>query len=494
MLGERRDLGDELFVACSLRDLIPEDYLLKKVDRVLDLRWLRAEVADLYCEANGRPSLDPEAAVRLMLAGFFLGIVHDRRLMREAGMHLGIRWFAGFSLHERLPDHSSLTRLRQRWGADRFKRIFERTVAQCVKAGLVGGQTVHCDATLIRADVSWESLVTEHADLVMTENEIETAPESGGPPEPPSGPGRPRKRERRPKKRSATDPDCTLTTSSKEFRMIPSYKQHTAVDDKAGVVLDAEVTTGETNEGQLLLEQVERVERRLGAAPQCVTADGGYAHARNWKGLEDREIHAVIPPSRIGYSKAVPGGRFKFDARHQRLTCPRGQRLRLSGHNQRGAVYRSSKRQCARCALRGDCVNAKLGVRIITIVEGYEAMLRGRRRHMRKEPEDLKRYTRHRWIVEGRHGEAKTRHGLGRAVRRGLDNVRIQAYLTAAVMNLKRLAMAIKQDKPGSSRKPLLTSAIRGLFETMNRIIIDAFRQYWRICGNLRFIFLFHGA
>lgn len=108
-------MDQELFVACSLRDLIPEDYILKRVDRVLDLSWLREEVGDLYCADNGRPSIDPEAAVRLMLAGFFHGIVHDRKLMREARMHVGMRWFAGFALHEELPDHSSLTRLRHRW-------------------------------------------------------------------------------------------------------------------------------------------------------------------------------------------------------------------------------------------------------------------------------------------------------------------------------------------------------------------------------------------
>ena len=86
----------------SLRQLVPDDHVLARVDRVLDLSWLRSEVADLYCEANGRPGIDPEVAVRLMLAGFLLGIVHDRRLMREAQVNLAIRWFVGYGLHETL--------------------------------------------------------------------------------------------------------------------------------------------------------------------------------------------------------------------------------------------------------------------------------------------------------------------------------------------------------------------------------------------------------
>src|SRR3954453_22727011 len=157
MLGrkERDQLG--LFFTGSLRQLVPDDHILARVDRVLDLAWLHDEVADLYCADNGRPGIDPEAAVRLMLAGFLLGIVHDRRLMREARVNLAIRWFVGYGLHEALPDHSSLTRIRQRWGAECFRRIFERTVLACVAAKIAKGEIVHVDASLIRADVSWRA-------------------------------------------------------------------------------------------------------------------------------------------------------------------------------------------------------------------------------------------------------------------------------------------------------------------------------------------------
>ncbi len=108
-----------------------------------------------------------------MLAGFFQGVVHDRKLMRETQVNLAIRWFAGYRLDEKLPDHSSLTRIRQRWGADRFKQIFQKTIQSCIDANLVNGETVHVDATLIRADVSWESLATEHAETVIKENVVD---------------------------------------------------------------------------------------------------------------------------------------------------------------------------------------------------------------------------------------------------------------------------------------------------------------------------------
>jgi transposase len=112
----------------SLRQFIPDEHVLARVDRVLDLSWLRGEVSDCYCLDDGRPGIDPEVAIRLMLAGLLIGIVHDRKLMREAEVNIAIQWFIGYGLHEKLPRHSSLTRIRQRWGEERFRKIFKRTV------------------------------------------------------------------------------------------------------------------------------------------------------------------------------------------------------------------------------------------------------------------------------------------------------------------------------------------------------------------------------
>src|SRR5687767_333463 len=125
MLGHKKRDQLELFITGSLRQLIPDEHVLARVDRVLDLSWLREEVADCYCLDDGRPGIDPEVAVRLMLAGLLIGIVHDRKLMREAHVNIAIRWFVGYSLHEQLPHHSSLTRIRRRWGEERFRKIFK---------------------------------------------------------------------------------------------------------------------------------------------------------------------------------------------------------------------------------------------------------------------------------------------------------------------------------------------------------------------------------
>ena len=256
MLDRRERFQDELFVAGSLRDLLPEDHVVVRVDKVLELSWLRAEVSDCYDLYQGRPGIDPEVAVRLMLAGLLVGIVHDRKLLREAQVNLAIRWFIGYRLHERLPDHSSLTRIRQRWGAERFRRIFERTVLSCLEAGLVKGDLLHLDATLIRADVSWESLVKVHVETVAEANA-----DAGGDDAPPSAGGSPKGRAKggKLKKISRTDPEARMATAHRSHRLEPSYKQLTAVDGAAGVVVDVAVVSGETHEGGKLPDQLDRV-------------------------------------------------------------------------------------------------------------------------------------------------------------------------------------------------------------------------------------------
>jgi IS5 family transposase len=353
--------------------------------------------------------------------------------MREAQVNLAIRWFAGYRLDEKLPDHSSLTKIRQRWGSDRFKQIFLKTVQSCIDANLVGGETVHVDATLIRADVSWESLTTKHAETVIEENDIEAD-------EPKKRRGPPKKQPK-PKKRSTTDPDATMATSCQIARMEPSYKQHGAVDDVCGVIVDVDVTTGEASEGSQLPDQIKRIEENTGMKITTLAADAGYAHGKNYEHLEKRNIDAIIPPqTEHSKPRRIPARRFRYDAKNKIIKCPAGKILTRRFENKQGWTYRAMAKDCRYCSLRKRCMSEKSASRVIMISNGYESMLRARRRHRKRDRKFRKTYSRHRWKIEGMHGEAKTQHGLRRAVRRGLVNVAIQAYLTAAVINLKRLA------------------------------------------------------
>lgn len=427
-----------------LREHIPDDYPLVRIDAVLDLSWVEDEVSHLYCHETGRPSIAPESALRLMLAGLVLGIVHDRKLMREAEVNLAIRWFAGYGLNDKLPDHSTLTRIRQRWGPELFKRLFLKTVQQCIDAGLVDGTVLHVDATLIRANASVRSFVESHVDQVLEKNEA--SEDDDGDDAKPSAKkgGRPRKRKSKPVKKSTTDPDCSLQSWKRMYPPEPSYKLHAAMDGQAGVVVDVDVTTGAVSEGKQLLSQLDRAEEAVGESFGTVTADAGYAHSGNYAALAERGTDALIVPQpapRKG--RSIPASRFRYDARHDRVVCPRKKGLRRSSRQGNAWVYRSRACDCRQCDLRPRCVPASNSCRTIRIVDGYGPLLRARRRQRKQKVQEHPAYLGHKNRIEGLFGEAKGHHGLGRAVRRGQWNVSIQAFLTGAAINLKRLVTAL---------------------------------------------------
>lgn len=310
-------------------------------------------------------------------------------------------------------------------------RVFKRVVAMCADAGLLSFDTVHVDATLIRADASWESIIDAHSREVIELNVEDAADaddkrDSGGTSE----------------KRSATDPDASWTRTSKREGFDLYYKQHTAVDDKAGVVVDVDVTTGKVNEGTQLVAQVERVAENTGVVPSVVTADAAYATSENYRALEEMGIDPMIPsqPERR-QGRGIPVRRFKYDARHHIVRCPGGRKMHCVGTNRQGWIFKTERRECASCLLKTRCVPKSKKRRAILIVYGYTALLRGRRKKYKEQMRFY--YSRHRACVEGRNGEAKEQHGLRRAARRGLEQVLIQAILTAVAMNLKRLGAFI---------------------------------------------------
>jgi hypothetical protein len=245
------------------------------------------------------------------------------------------------------------------------------------------------------------------------------------------------------KKVCVTDPDATMATNARNRRLEPSYKQHTAVDDKVGVILDVAVTTGERNEGEMIEPQLDEVAATTGVDIKTVTADAGYAYAKVYGALERRGIDPLIPAKAEPIRARVPLRRFRYDARHDLLRCPTGRILRPARPIKHGRFFYSKAKDCARCPLKGDCLSTGRVNKAVVVGHDYPALLRARRRRERWGEEERRLYRRHRWRSEGFHGEAKTWHGLARAVRRGLPNMKIQAYLTAAAINLKRLAVAL---------------------------------------------------
>ena len=193
----------------------------------------------------------------------------------------------------------------------------------------------------------------------------------------------------------------------------------------------------------MLASQLEAVGELSGRTPALVTADSGYAYSEVYAALERRGVDGLIPAKKEPTQSRVPLRRFHYDARNDVVKCPRGKTLRPRRNEEGGRRYGSKTRDCAGCALRADCLSESQESKAVLIPHEYPALLRARRRHARWGAADRRLWRRHMGRSEGYHGEAKSWHGLSRAVRRGLANMEIQACLTATAVNLKRLAAAL---------------------------------------------------
>src|SRR3954447_1624045 len=157
MLGPPKPRRLDEPIVVSLDDLVPPDHFYRNLERTLDLAFVRDLVRETYAE-RGRPSIDPVVFFKLQLILFFEGLRSERQLMRVVADRLSLRWYLGYDLSEELPDHSSLTRIRERYGVEVFRRFFEAIVEQCIAAGLVWGKELSIDSTDVAANASIDSL------------------------------------------------------------------------------------------------------------------------------------------------------------------------------------------------------------------------------------------------------------------------------------------------------------------------------------------------
>src|SRR5579859_2839575 len=155
MMGRRSQGQRQLFYQFSLDEAVPDDHLVRKINVLLDLSWVYGELAPYYSDI-GRPSIDPELMIRMLIIGYVFAIRSERQICREVQVNLAYRWFCNLGLEDAIPDHSAFSRARnERFReSDIFRRVFERVVESCIEAGLVGGEGFAVDASLIEADAN----------------------------------------------------------------------------------------------------------------------------------------------------------------------------------------------------------------------------------------------------------------------------------------------------------------------------------------------------
>jgi transposase len=479
MLGPPKPRRLDEPIAASLEDLVPRNHFYRHVEAKLDLSFIREWVRALYAE-RGRPSIDPVVFFKLQLVMFFEGIRSERKLSETASLNLAHRWYLGYPLDEDLPDHSSMTRIRQRLGIGIFERFFEKVVDLCQEAGLVWGQELYFDATRVRADADTASLVPRfYADAKahvadIFAGQLEPQHESSVPPaddllhlpveiratggavqEPRTArwnlleerhlaPGRPSHRGYRRTSGfwvSTTDPGATPMWTAGKARL--GYHDHYVVDGgKRRIILAALVTPADVMENQPMLDLLWRVRFRRKLHPRQATGDTTYGTVENIVALEDAGIRAYVPLPDMNHRRPFYGqDDFAYDAARDEYRCPADHPLvrERVKYTEGVVVYRADSEICNTCPLKAECTESSRG-RILhrSLYSNYLERVRGYHT-----TEAYKKAMRKRQVwVEPLFAEAKLWHGLRRFRRRGLENVNIQGLLISAGQNLKRWLVA----------------------------------------------------
>jgi len=484
MMGQKV-FQEKFFYDFSLSKRVPEDHNLRRLAEVADLSFVRRLTAPFYSH-TGQPSIDPVVLFKMMLLGYLYGITSERRLAEECSLNLAFMWYLGYDLDETTPDHSVISKARSRYGEETFEKFFEKVLALCVEAGLVKGEQLFADSTLIRANASLKSVVSradafqpprsprEHVERVFAENPViaeeqETPPITSGMPEPdapqerilvqssalplaeqkelteqipspllPRRRGHPSKPERRYNREcvSTTDPDASIV-SRPNVPLAPRYKQHFTIDESR-VITAVKVTPAAVEDYVPVSELLDKQP----VIPRQFCADSHYGMPEVYRDLKDRGIIPIIPRRSAHAQRPRPGRvpveAFKYDAGKDVYVCPQGKPLRKVAYEERRRRYhyRPYRRDCRGCPLRNACAT-KLSIRTIIRSPEQEALEWGIAHW--QSPEAKKVLRRRSVVAEGSLGEAKVLHGLGRAVCRGLSKVSIQSLLTASVQNLKRL-------------------------------------------------------
>src|SRR5215212_781991 len=490
MLGPSKPRRLDEPITVSLEDLVPTNHVYRHLEAKLDLGFVRTWAQDLYAE-RGRPSLDPVIFFKLQLVMFFEGIRSERQLIAMASLNLAHRWYLGYALDEHLPDHSSLTRIRQRLGVEIFQRFFEQVVDLCQEAGLVWGRELYVDATKVEANADLDSLVprfyydaTAHiAELfaddvagVVAEAEPESivddlrdkvirlprggTPEESSPVDPPWRLLEERRLDPRREaawgyertsawRMSTTDADATPMRTKQGAAL--GFHDHYVVDGgKRRIILAALVTPADVMENVPMRDLLWRVCFRRKIWPHHVTGDTTYGTTENIVALEDAGIRAYVPLPDVGSRRPAFFAQtdFTYDAELDEYWCPQQHPLtrETAKHTEGVIVYRANAAACNACPVKPKCTESQHG-RIVhrSFYADYLETVRGHHATAAYQKAMRKRRV---W-VEPLFAEAKAWHGLRRLRLRGLANANIQGLLIATGQNLQRLL-----SKCGWGRRP----------------------------------------
>jgi transposase len=457
MMG--RQSGDQasLFYEFRLEDRIPKDHLLRRINVFVAavLCGVREQLKPHYSEI-GRPSIDPELMIGMLIVGYCYGVRSERRLTQEVELHLAYRWFCRLDLDDKVPHHSTFSenRLHRFWESDVFRHVFERVVVACMAAGLVKGEGFAVDASVMEANASryhgkapGEIAWAEPARQTRAVKEYLAGLQAEAQPNPDRKP---------PKVISPSDP-CSAWTAKANKRVQFGYGLNYLIDIDNAVIVDVEPTPARTyDEVEATKRMLDRTERRFALKPQRLAADTAYGTGRFLGWLVGRRIAPHIPVRDASERDDGTFSRrdFRWDRRRGVYICPNNKVLHTTGTVHDGYLlrYRASKFDCDACALKVKCC-PNMPARQVPR-DTHEDARDVARRLMRTKAFLKSRDERKR--VEMRFAHLKIHHGFERMRLRGLSGARDEFHLAAIVQNLKTLALRTLGPRP--ERKPALTA------------------------------------
>lgn len=446
MMGRQTGGQERLFYAFNLDDHIPDKHLLRAIDRCLDLSELREQLADHYSH-TGRPSVNPELMIRMLIVGYCYGIRSERRLCEEVQLNLAYRWFCRLGLEDAVPNHSTFSK--NRHGRFRengtFRWLFEKILRACMAKGLVKGEGFAVDASIVAADASpqralpgdephvWQSpALCSHAVREFLEGlDGEALAEAV------------------PKRISLTDPQARWTAAPGGPAFF-AYSTNYLIDTEHGVILDVETTPAHrTAEVESTKVMIERVKARFELSPERLIGDTAYGTGPmlGWL-IEDKGIEPHVPVFDKTKRKdgTLSSRDFKWDGAANEYRCPEGKVLRSDRRNFTRArsritkagtiIYRSSVTDCKGCPMKKRCCPA---TPVRKIARSIHEAARDEARRIAKTPK-YKQSRCERKKVEMLFAHLKCILKMDRLRLRGLKSASDEFTLAATVQNLRRLA------------------------------------------------------
>ncbi len=451
MMGHQASGQERFFYAFSLEDHVPADHLLRGIDRFLDLSELRQYLADYYSH-TGRPSIDPELMIRMLIVGYSFGIRSERRLCDEVHLNLAYRWFCRLGLEDKVPDHSSFSKNRHgRFReSDALRHLFETLLERCMSEGLVRGEGFAIDASVIKADAnrargpSGEEAIDWSAPGRSTRavrEYLAALDEDGSPMTTPAS-------------ISLTDPAARWTAAPGSPAFY-AYSTNYLIDLKAGIIVDVEATpAARHDEIEASQTMIDRVEDRFDLKPERLVGDTAYGSAAmlDWM-VNEKEIAPHVPVFDKSERDDGTFGRseFTFDAQNNRYVCPAGKYLKPAWRSKQKNPFRfrATLYDCQDCILKSQCC-PNMAIRKIDR-SPYEPA-RDVARAIAK-TDAYKQSRKDRKKVEMLFAHLKRILKLDRLRLRGLSGAQDEFLLAATAQNLRRMA---KWLAPAATKRELM--------------------------------------